>query len=109
MMPRREDEVEDSGENDPARSANRWLLNAIKPVAPQAGPGGQIILPEGGTLREEGDRADFYDARGNRTGYGVQRGAGSWDFFRTDGSRLGRLTPAIGGGSRLTISPPRRT
>lgn len=72
------------------------------------GLGGQIILPEGGTLRVEGDRADFYDARGNRTGYGVQWGVGSWDFLCTDGSRLGTLTPAIGGGSRLTISPPHR-
>jgi hypothetical protein len=39
-MPGREDEVEDSGENDPAKSADRWLLDAIKPAAPQAGPGG---------------------------------------------------------------------
>ena len=34
-MPGRDDEGEDSGENDPAKSTPCWLLNAIKPAAPQ--------------------------------------------------------------------------
>jgi hypothetical protein len=59
-----------------------------------------------GTL--SGGRLDLYNTNSARIGYGVQRGDGSWDFFRTDGSRMGTLTLAIGGGSRLTISPPRR-
>lgn len=67
-MPGREGKVEDSGKTDPAKSANRRLLNASKPAAPQGGPGGQVILPEGGTLCEEGGPADCYDARGNRMG-----------------------------------------
>lgn len=41
MMPGREDDVEDSGENDPAKSANRWLLSAIKPAAPHV----ESLLP----------------------------------------------------------------
>lgn len=36
------------------------------------------------------------------------RAAGSWDFFRIDGSCLSTWTPAIDGGSWLTISHPRR-
>ncbi len=37
-MPGRDDDVEDSGGNEQAQSANRRLLNAIKPAASQAGP-----------------------------------------------------------------------
>jgi hypothetical protein len=59
-MAGREDEVEDSEENDPAKSANRRPLNPNKLAAPQAGPEGQIILPEDGTLCKEGDSADGY-------------------------------------------------
>ncbi len=76
-MPGGDDEVEDSAENDPAKSAPCWLLNAIKPAAPQAGTGGRIILPEGSPLRDEGNWADFYDAHANRTGYWMRRRA-SW-------------------------------
>jgi hypothetical protein len=54
-MPGRDDEVEYSGENGPAESAPCWLLNAIKPVAPQAGTMGRIILPEASLLRDEGN------------------------------------------------------
>ncbi len=50
-----DDEVEDCAENDQAKSAPCWLLNAIKPAAPQAETGGRIILPEGSPLCDEGN------------------------------------------------------
>ncbi len=40
-MPGREGDVEDSGEHGPAKSASRWLPNAIKPAAPP----GESFLP----------------------------------------------------------------
>jgi len=34
-------------------------------------------------------RVDFYNAKSQRIGYGVQQGDGSWSVYRTNGQRMG--------------------
>jgi hypothetical protein len=65
------------------------------------------ILPDGGTVRVEGDRLNIFDREGRREGYGVRRGDGSWDLFRKDGSRLGTIQKGIGGQPDRVIVPKR--
>jgi len=68
-----------------------------------------VITPEGGTIRQEGNRLDIFDRESRREGYGVRRGDGSWDLFRKDGSRLGSIQPGIGGQpGRITVPRGKR-
>lgn len=61
-----------------------------------------IIVPDGGRVVQQGERVDIYDAKSNRTAYGIQRGDGSMDVFNTDGSRRGTIQQRPGGGVRVT-------
>ena len=68
-------------------------------------PTSDLILPDGGTLRQQDTRIDLFDARSNRTGYGYQRPDGSVDLFRPDGSRLGTIQTGIGGQPSRILLP----
>jgi hypothetical protein len=46
-------------------------------------------------------RVDFYDAKSNRVGYGVQGGDGSADVFNMDGTRRGTIEQRPGDGTRV--------
>lgn len=67
------------------------------------------IMPSAGTVRIEADRLDIFRHDGSRDGYGIRRGDGSWDLYRKDGSRLGTITPGIGGQpGRVTVPKGRK-
>jgi len=72
-------------------------------------PTREVLMPEGGIIRQHGDQMDIFDCQGKREGYGVRRPVGSWDLFRKDGSRLGTIERGIGGTpDRLIIQKPGR-
>jgi hypothetical protein len=76
---------------------------------PGTAPTSRLILPDGGTVVEQGGRVDLYDAKSNRTGYGYVRGDGSVDIFNVDGSRKATVTPGIGGQpARVTVPRGKR-
>jgi len=66
------------------------------------------IVPDGGRVVQQGERLDIYDAKSQRTGYGIQRGDGSVDVFNTDGSRRATIQPRPGGGVRVTTPAGKR-
>ncbi len=61
------------------------------------------------TMDQGAGRLDLFDRDSRRTGYGIQRPDGSWDLFRPDGSRLGRIESGLSGlPSRLVVQPRKR-
>lgn len=80
------------------------LTVACAAGGPSAAPTSRLILPEGGTVRQEGGRLDLYDAKSNRIGYGYTRPDGSVDLFNVDGTRRATITPGTGGQpARITV------
>jgi hypothetical protein len=85
------------------------LAAACAAGGPSVAPASRLILPDGGTVVEQGGRLDVYDAKSNRTGYGYVRGDGSVDLFNTDGTRRATITPGIGGQpARITVPRGKR-
>lgn len=82
------------------------LLLAAQASAEESGL--TVILPEGGTIRQEGNRLDVYDAKSRRTGYGYGRPDGSWDLYHQDGSRRGMIQKGPGGEMRVTVPKGRK-
>jgi hypothetical protein len=83
------------------------LTVACAAGGPTVAPASRLILPEGGTVVEQGGRVDLYDAKSNRTGYGYVRGDGSVDVFNVDGSRRATIAPGIGGQPARIVVPRR--
>ena len=81
----------------------------IPPIAIAAGildlvaPGG-----EGPAIRDTPATLDIYGANGQRVGYAKQRSDGTVDVFRADSTRRATISPAIGGGYRVTLPGARR-
>jgi len=75
-----------------------WTLDHVDPR-----PGGTAVAPSSATV----GRVDFYDAKSNRVGYGVQGGDGSVDVFNIDGTRRGTIEQRPGDGTPAMTSGKR--
>jgi len=84
------------------------LTVACAAGGPSAVPASRLILPDGGTVVEQGGRLDLYDAHSNRAGYGYVRPDGSIDVFNVNGSRRATITPGIGGQPARVTVPEKR-
>ncbi len=88
-----------------------WLASflLLLPLVAVAGDESPLttITPEGGTIRQEGNRLDIFDRESRREGYGIRRADGSWDLFHPDGRRLGTIQPGIGGQPGRVAVPKR--
>jgi len=62
-----------------------------------------LLVPDGGMMKQEGDRLDIFTRDGKRDAYGIRRGDGSIDLFNRDSTRRATITPGIAG------QPPRVT
>ncbi|MBI4560553.1 MAG: hypothetical protein HY724_00805 [Candidatus Rokubacteria bacterium] len=84
-----------------------WLLGGSAFAGQERGPDALALLlvPGGGTVRQEGGRVDLYDVKSNRIGYGYIRGDGSVDIFNADGTRRATITPGPGGQPGRIILP----
>ena len=96
-------------------AARLTVILALLPVACASGGGPAappktdiLILPDGGTVKQQGDRVDVFDARSNRTGYGRIGPGGTVDIFNLDGSRRATITPGIGGRPARVTMPGKR-
>lgn len=91
-----------------------WLASLFLILLPLVAAAGEdspltTITPEGGSIRQEGNRVDVFTSDGQREGYGIRRGDGSWDLFRKDSSRLGLIERGIAGQpGRITITPGKK-
>ncbi len=99
---------------NPACLAPLLVLLPVPCAAPGPGRAGAalsaetLVLPDGGTLRRQGDRIFLYDAKHDRSGFGYVRSDGSVDLFTADGTRKVTITPGVGGGPARVIVPRRR-
>lgn len=63
----------------------------------------EAIVPDGGTIRQQGERLDIYDRSSKRVGYGYVRLDGTIELFNQDGTRRATIQKGTAGDLRVTV------